>query len=251
MPRLEPLADLDPGTTSPKDASASLFADSQVSTKDCPVNKPGVAVPQLYFDPENDLQIIDAGQKLAHLLAEGDVQNFGQMFADYSNQIADVSDPTLQARIVKDFANGLESTNPTDLDFTRDAAGKPTSLFINVESEIYVNESFGLLDKYSTCPQLDPKYINPASTPEQAAANATLHVNTLLEKMKDSLDANTALDDTSRQALLTMYGADFIADFNRRRLENNYLPNFIAHTDENGHVEIAYVDPNEGEPAKK
>lgn len=250
MPRLEPLADLDPGYTGPQDASATLLADCQQPHKENAADRSGNVSQLLNFDPANDLELVDEGQKLAHLLAEGYAQDFAEEFATQMQIIGRVQDPDQQASDLKDFVDGLESINPTDIHVTRDADGTPTNLFLNPESEIFVNESFGLLDKYSTNPQLDPTN-NPASTPEQAAANATLHVNKNLADMEKSLAEDPSLDDATRQALLTMYGADFIADFNRRRLENNYLPDFIAHTDENGKVEIVYLEPDNEDSSKK
>ncbi len=245
MPRpLEPWADPDTGTSSPNnDASTCLLADAQGSIRKSSANPDTFDVLNLPFAPKNDFVIINAGEKLARTLAQGDVLDFAKGIGKYFTEINGITDQKLLAHDTKVFVNALQSTYLTDIHTGRDANGMPTAFFGNDLSEVYVNKSFQLLDKYSTNPQSCTNYINPADTPQQAAANATLYVNKQLETQQKRLNADKGMDDESRKILMTIYGADFIADFNRRRLETNHLPDFIAHTDDNGKVEIVYQPP--------
>jgi hypothetical protein len=160
------------------------------------------------------------GQKLGAELAEGYSVRAAEELSQYTQQLA--ADSKSPAALLKKQANlyaGMQEADPTDVKLNMQ--GNKGTVSIDWYSELYVNSAFGTMDRFSNSPRLDHSK-DPVATPEAAIQIVNQNIATVL-KPQDR--------------------GNFVDDFNRRRLENNYLPNFEAYQDNSdGQVKIRQLE---------
>lgn len=160
------------------------------------------------------------GQKLGAELAEGYAVKAAEELSQYAQQLAaDSKNPATLAQKQANLFAGMHEADPTDVKLNMQ--GNKGTVDIDWSSEIYVNSTFGTMDRFSNSPQLDHSK-DPVTTPEAAIKIANQNIANSLEPQDRG---------------------NFVADFNRRRLENNYLPNFEAYQDnsDGGRVKLRQV----------
>jgi hypothetical protein len=117
---------------------------------------------------------------------------------------------------------GMSCTDPTDLRLVQN--GKALEVRLDLKSELLVNETFGVLNQFST---------RPASG---VARDSSKTLDEAIQRSNARLTAATGEYSPQDSQV-------FVADFNRRRVENNWLPNVEAAI-ENGHAVIRKTGAN-------
>jgi hypothetical protein len=151
-----------------------------------------------------------AGNYLLHGLLEDEEEIYKQEMVE--QEIASHGNAAIALSMWTDFARGIGCTDPTDVHFINQKG-----YVIDLPAEDLTNRVLQRLDRFSTKSTGDYSK-EPPQTPEEAVKD----INAMLQNAQvwNKFPAPQKMRE------------DFVDDFNRRRLENNYLPNFDAYIDD-------------------
>jgi hypothetical protein len=174
--------------------------------------------------------IYQDGVAIGKFLKEGDISSYTTQLLQLLEEFKTIATKfvgnpdDILSRMSIELVRGIQSTDPTDVHITERETG--INFYVDAKGEELVNDTFGILDRFSNKPQHDYKQ-GISETPETAVD-----------------EANSALRQPASRKLLdedSVVAGDFVADFNRRKLENNWLPNFEAYLDTDGYPKIRYL----------
>lgn len=173
------------------------------------------------FQPQ-DNKLYEEGQDLGNRLSLGGDyvdEVYGKLIKTFNNIDLNSSDKNTAALQKADIIAGMSCKDPTDV--VVEINGNHKSAKVYWDAEVHVNEVFGRLNSFSKTP-LSIYHEYPKVSLEQTLIN----VNSYL---KQHLHGDSAAAQR------------FMDDFNRRRNDNWYLPNFEAYKDPSGQVKVRQV----------